>query len=151
MENRTGTRFPPPLVPVAAVGIGAFAVIWIPRWPVGLPWIIAGGALFALAASFAAWALVLMRVRRTTPSPFGAASTLIMTGPYRYSRNPMYCALILAQAAAGLSFGLLVTLGLLPLSVGLFDCFVIRREEEFLRTVFPKEFDAYASRVRRWI
>jgi protein-S-isoprenylcysteine O-methyltransferase Ste14 len=151
MDNHTGVPFPPPLVPALAIGAGVLASIWVPRFPVGLPWMIAGGTLFALAACFAGWALVLMRIRRTTPSPFGAASALLSAGPYRWSRNPMYCALIAAQAAVGLAFGLVLTIGLLPLSAGVIEFLVIRREEAWLRATFPAEFEAYAARVRRWL
>ncbi len=151
MENRTGVPFPPPLVPIFAIAAGAAMNLWIPRWPVGIAWMIAGGVLFAMGVLFAAWALILMRTRRTTLSPFGAASSLLTTGPYRLSRNPIYLVLLLAQAAVALSFGLAVTLALLPVSGLLLDWFVIRREEAFLRTAFPAEFEAYAARTRRWI
>ncbi len=151
MDNRTGVPFPPPVLPVCSIGAGAAAVVWLPRWPLGLPWMIAGGVLFALAAAFVTWALMWMRLHRTTPNPFGAASALLTSGPYRVTRNPMYLSLVTAQTGVALAFGLPVTLALVPVTAVLLDRLVIRREEAFLRATFPAEFESYAARVRRWI
>lgn len=151
MDNRTGVPFPPPLVPIGAIAAGALLTLWFPRWPDGVGWMIAGGSLFAAGAAFAAWALLLMSRHRTTPSPFGAATALLASGPYRISRNPIYLSILLIQAAVALVFGLAGTLALLPLSWLLLDRFVIPREEAFLRTAFPDAFAAYAARVRRWV
>ena len=151
MENRTGVPFPPPLVPVVAIAAGALLNLTLQPWPVGNGWMFAGGLLFGAATGFAAWALLLMRKHRTTPSPFGAATTLLGSGPYRVSRNPIYLSLLVIQAGAALTFGLVGTLALLPLSWLLLDRFVIPREERFLRSAFPAQFDAYAARTRRWL
>ena len=151
MENRTGVPFPPPLVPVVAIAVGALLNLNLKPWPIGRGWMIAGGLLFAAAAGFATWALLLMRKHRTTPSPFGAATTLLASGPYRITRNPIYLAMLGIQAATALAFGLSATLALLPVSAWLLDRFVIRREEAFLRAAFPVEFAALTARVRRWL
>ena len=151
MENRTGVLFPPPLVPVVAIAAGAVLNQFIAPWPVGNGWMFAGGLLFGAAAGFAAWALLMMRKYRTTPSPFGAATTLLASGPYRISRNPIYLAMLGIQAGTALAFGLSATLALLPLSAWLLGRFVIRREESFLRATFPAEFAALTARVRRWL
>jgi protein-S-isoprenylcysteine O-methyltransferase Ste14 len=151
MKNQTGVPFPPPLVPLGAIAAGALLTRWLPRWPDGGGWMVAGGMLFATGAGVAAWALLLMKKHRTTPSPFGAASALLASGPYRISRNPIYLSALLIQAAVALAFGLAGTLALLPVSWLLFDRFVIPREEAYLRTAFPAEFPEYAGRVRRWL
>ena len=151
MENRTGVPFPPPGVPLAAIAAGALLNRFITPWPTGTGWMIAGGLLFGAAAGIAAWALLLMRRHRTTPSPFGTATTLLTSGPYRLSRNPIYLALLGVQAGTALAFGLAGTLALLPLSAWLLDRFVIRREEAFMRKAFPEQFAAFSARVRRWL
>lgn len=151
MDNHTGVPFPPPLLPIGAIAAGALLNLWFPHWPLGLPWMIAGGSLFAAGAIFSAWALLQMRRHRTTPSPFGAATALLSTGPYRITRNPLYLSILLIQIAVALAFGLAGTLALLPLSWLLLDHFVIPREEAFLRAAFPAEFADYSARVRRWI
>lgn len=152
MKNATGTRFPPPLIPLSAVALGALLKRFNPAWwPEGTPWMIAGGALFFSGAAFAAWAMLLMRARRTTPSPFGAASALLEEGPYRFSRNPIYLAALVLQAGAACAFALPAALLPLPLEVWLFNRCVIRHEERYLREHFAEPYAAYAARVRRWI
>jgi protein-S-isoprenylcysteine O-methyltransferase Ste14 len=151
MDNRTGVPFPPPLIPLGAIGAGALFNLWIPHWPLGVPWMIAGGLIFAAGAACVAWSFRLMKIHRTTGSPFGAATTLLAAGPYRFSRNPIYLSILVIQGAVALVFGLAGTLALLPVSWWLLNRFIIPREEAFLRTAFPKEFADYSARVRRWI
>jgi len=78
-------------------------------------------------------------------------STIIGTGPYRFSRNPIYLAFILF--VLGLSVWLnnawlLVTL--LP-AVGVIAMVVIPREERFLERNFNDQYSSYKARVRRWL
>ena len=76
---------------------------------------------------------------------------LITDGVYRYTRNPMYLgmALILLGVACttGIVSGLLVT----PVFMAIIEVRYIRPEEAMLRRLFGDDFDAYCSRVRRWI
>src|SRR6267142_14875 len=60
----------------------------------GMP--IAGGVLLAAGAAIAGWGLVTFRKARTTTVPGRASSTLVTSGPYRFTRNPMYIGLSLA-------------------------------------------------------
>ena len=152
MSNPVGTRFPPPLIPLGGAALGALLRPLNPAWwPSGGAWMIAGGALFFLGAAFAAWALLLMRARKTTPDPFGAASTLLQDGPYRISRNPIYLSVLFLQMGISLAFALPVVLLVLPLEIWLFNRFVIRHEERFLREHFGAVYEHYSARVRRWI
>lgn len=128
------------------------------RWrplPLGwtsLEWQVATAlALFAGATAFAVWAILLFRARRTTVLPFGTASSLVTSGPFRLSRNPLYVSLVATQAAFGVlldSAWYLLTALLLALAL---DRLVIREEERRLRELFADEFAAYAARVRRWL
>jgi protein-S-isoprenylcysteine O-methyltransferase Ste14 len=58
-------------------------------------------ALFAGAAAFAGWGIVLFQVKKTTVVPFGTASALVTSGPFRFSRNPLYVSLVATLAAFG--------------------------------------------------
>jgi protein-S-isoprenylcysteine O-methyltransferase Ste14 len=78
-------------------------------------------------------------------------STIVRTGPYRFSRNPIYLAFILL--VLGLSVWLnnpwlLVTL--VP-AVGIIAAVVIPREERFLERNFPDQYSSYRAVVRRWL
>ena len=83
--------------------------------------------------------------------PFREVRALVTDGVYRFTRNPMYLgmALILLGAACttGTVAGLLVT----PVFMAIIELRFIRPEEAMLRGIFGSEFDAYCSRVRRWL
>ena len=107
--------------------------------------------LFAASAFFAGSAIRLFAAKQTTFLPFSQATQLIITGPYRISRNPMYVALVTALLAFGLllaSFWFMISAALLALVL---DHFVIRSEESELSKVFGEQYSAYTRRVRRWL
>jgi protein-S-isoprenylcysteine O-methyltransferase Ste14 len=79
------------------------------------------------------------------------STVIVRTGPYRFSRNPIYLAFIL------LVFGLSVWLNNLWLlvtlvpAIGLMAAVVIPREERFLERNFNDQYSSYKARVRRWL
>ncbi|MFI4949872.1 MAG: methyltransferase family protein [Caulobacterales bacterium] len=107
--------------------------------------LIAGGLLLLLEC-FAQFALQ----GRGTPAPVAPPERLVVTGPYRRVRNPMYVAvvaMILGQAALFADVRLLVY----ALAVWLgFHAFVLLYEEPALRRAFPNDYAAFTSAVPRW-
>jgi protein-S-isoprenylcysteine O-methyltransferase Ste14 len=113
----------------------------------------------ALAAFFAAGAVAGLaavwsfRRARTTVNPLSphASAVLVTSGVYRFSRNPMYLALLLALAGWGLflanAFALLLALFFIPYM----NRFQIGPEERALQQLFGQAFADYRQRVRRWI
>ena len=86
-----------------------------------------------------------------TPAPFDAPKEFVVTGPYRYVRNPMYLGGLLLLAGAGLYLHSPSVL-LLSLVVALIvHLFVVFYEEPTLRTKFGTSFESYCAEVRRWI
>jgi protein-S-isoprenylcysteine O-methyltransferase Ste14 len=87
-----------------------------------------------------------------TPVPGNRPTmTIVRTGPYRFSRNPIYLAFSLFQLGLSLwvnSFALLMTL--IP-AVALMTFLVIPREERYLEARFPSEYLQYKAAVRRWL
>ncbi len=89
----------------------------------------------------------------TTPHPHcpEKSSCLVAHGIYRYSRNPMYLALLLVLVAWSLYLGWVLS----PLGWGLFVLWItrfqIRPEERILERIFEDEYRAYCRRVRRWL
>jgi len=149
-DIRGGIR--PPLVYLGAIALGLLLHF---AWPVRLVPPVASVPLGATAA-LAAVALFISAVRTFrnagTPVPGNRPTTAIVrTGPYRYSRNPIYLAFSLLQI--GIAFWLnspwlLVTL--VP-AVALMSLVVIPREEQYLETRFPSEYLPYKDSVRRWL
>ena len=154
-HNRAMTRFlPPPVVLVIAAGLMLLTHARLPAAAIQFPGqtlvalIIAGISLLLVAA-----AAVHFRRAGTTVNPVQPenASQLVATGPYRYSRNPMYV------ADVGLLLAFAVYLGS-PASVLGIAAFIawihwlqIRREEEALLTHFGADYARYCERVRRWL
>lgn len=89
----------------------------------------------------------------TTHHPMRPHKTtaLVITGPYRISRNPMYVGVLAVLAAWALHLGNVLGFLLLPLLVAYLDRFQIGPEEIVLEGKFGEAFAAYRRRVRRWI
>lgn len=88
---------------------------------------------------------------RTTPIPYRRPATLVMWGPYRFSRNPMYLAgTLIYLGVAGLR-GVFWAVLLLPIVLIVLDRFVIPQEESILRAAFGVAYERYCARVRRWL
>jgi len=88
---------------------------------------------------------------RGTPLPIDAPKELVIRGPYRHTRNPMYVGLLSALLGWLVLFqtGILAAY-LLVGSVAVY-LFVIGYEEPHLRELFGAQYDAYKSRVPRWL
>lgn len=105
----------------------------------------------AAAAALGGWGLGWFRRLRTTVLPHKPSSALITSGPYRFSRNPLYCASALLYVGLALWLGRLWPLFLLPFVLAAIRLYVIAREESYLERRFGKEYLDYKARVRRWL
>jgi protein-S-isoprenylcysteine O-methyltransferase Ste14 len=112
---------------------------------------VVGMVIGAAGAVVALWCIFTFAVvGRGTPAPFDPPRRLVIRGPYRFVRNPMYIGAGLALAGAALfheSLSLLVYTGLFLLATHIF---VVLYEEPALRGTFGQEYGAYCGRVRRW-
>jgi protein-S-isoprenylcysteine O-methyltransferase Ste14 len=87
-----------------------------------------------------------------TPIPGNRPTTAIVsTGPYRFSRNPIYLAFSLLQLGLALWVNSLALLIILIPAVALMWLVVIPREERYLEARFPSEYLPYKAAVRRWL
>jgi protein-S-isoprenylcysteine O-methyltransferase Ste14 len=107
--------------------------------------------LLAAAGLFAGWAIAVFHRARTSIIPFSRPAALVTSGPFRISRNPLYVALVIALASFSLILDSLWPLLLTPLLVVALDRLVITGEERMLRATFGREWETYASSVRRWM
>lgn len=153
-RDHAGVFVPPPLlfvIPiVAAVIVGSK---W--PWPIadrsGL--LVRGGVVMIVAGIAVGLASVYsFRKASTTILPAGRPTTAIVgSGPYRFTRNPMYVAMACAYIGLSLVLNNLWALVLLPVVVIVVDTFVIRREERYLTAKFGEPYREYCARVRRWL
>ncbi|HKR54491.1 MAG TPA: isoprenylcysteine carboxylmethyltransferase family protein [Chthoniobacterales bacterium] len=89
-------------------------------------------------------------VGKGTPAPVDPPRRLVMRGPYRFVRNPMYIGAGLVLAGLAIfyeSLSVAVYAGLFLLAAHIF---VVVYEEPTLRRTFGQEYDAYCARVGRW-
>jgi protein-S-isoprenylcysteine O-methyltransferase Ste14 len=148
-------RIPPPLLFVATflVGVGIERLAPLSLYPAALlpvQRIVAALAIGAGVLLAFGCASIFMLVR-TTIIPSGAASTLVVRGPYRLTRNPMYVSLVLVYLGVALMLHVSWPLLLLPFPLVLIHRVVIPFEEARLRELFGSEFERYCNRVHRWV
>lgn len=120
-------------------------------WPGGGALALAGWLLLFAALGLDAAAMLAMRRQRTTLLPHRAATSLVTTGPFAWSRNPIYLGNTLAMAGAALAFGNPWFLPAGLLAAIAVTRLAIRPEEAHLAATFGAEWDAYAARTRRWL
>jgi len=112
--------------------------------------------VIAIAAAGVATALsgaLTFRRAHTTVNPMKpeSASSLVNWGVFSVTRNPMYLGLLLALTAWAIFLSNLLAFFFLPAFVLYMNRFQIAPEERALTSLFGKDFDAYRSRVRRWL
>jgi protein-S-isoprenylcysteine O-methyltransferase Ste14 len=105
----------------------------------------------ALGAALALWCVLTFAfVGHGTPAPFDPPRRLVVRGPYRMVRNPMYLGAGLFLAAGALLYQSLLLLGLTALFFLAAHLFVVVYEERALGRLFGEGYHAYCKRVRRW-
>lgn len=111
-----------------------------------------GGALvFVLGALVAGWGWGLFHRARTTTIPGRASTTLVTSGPYNFTRNPMYVGLGLGYLGEAGLLKHVWPIPLLLLVLAYLNWVVIPVEEARLLEVFGNEYEAYCQRVGRWL
>jgi protein-S-isoprenylcysteine O-methyltransferase Ste14 len=112
---------------------------------------VAGFVFVVAGIAFAASALGIFKKAKTTTVPFETPSTLVISGPYRFTRNPMYVGLTLIYLGVAGTRSEMWPVILLPLMLAYINFLVIPVEEENLRGVFGDAYRDYGTRVRRWL
>jgi len=111
----------------------------------------AGMAAAAIGAALALWCIFTLAVLgKGTPAPCDAPRHLVVRGPYRFVRNPMYLGAATALAGAALFYESAALAGYAGAFLLLTHAFVMGYEEPTLRTTFGEEYRDYCRRVRRW-
>lgn len=148
-------RFPPPLIPLLAIGSG-IALHWfgfaLPMpYADSLIWPSAGGLLCLSGLGMNGWAVYEFKRTHQHPSPRTPTPELVMRGPYRISRNPMYVGLGLFQIGLGfLLNNVWISLLTVPAWMAV-RSLAILPEETYLEQRFGDQYRQYRATVRRWI
>jgi protein-S-isoprenylcysteine O-methyltransferase Ste14 len=113
--------------------------------------VLAGAIVFALALALVAWAISTMtRAGSNVPTPL-PTTTIVETGPYRFTRNPIYLGMVLGLIGLAIAFNSLwLLMTLVPFAL-VIRYGVIGREEAYLDRKFGDVYRRYRARVRRWL
>ena len=111
----------------------------------------AGWPLIAAAGFLVVWAVRTFRRAGEKPSVYEPTETIVSTGPYGATRNPMYVAMVLLYSGIALATKSAWPMLFLPAPLIFMHYGVILREERYLRQKFGDEYSRYRSRVRRWL
>jgi protein-S-isoprenylcysteine O-methyltransferase Ste14 len=150
--DNPGIYFPPPLLFVSALVLGILYDGNLLDWRHVTHLVQALGVAVALAGlALILTSLGLFRRFGTRPEPWEASSSLIRSGLYRISRNPMYLGMAVTSAGIAIYFESLAAGILLAVVVVAIDRIVIAREELYLARRFGEDYRAYCATVRRWL
>jgi len=150
--DNAGVKFPPPFIFLLSILIGLGLHRFWPRS------VVPAALAMPLGVASIVFALVLvllgfreLRRHRTTVRPDEPSSAIVKTGPYRFTRNPLYVSLSALQLGIGLWTNILwVAVMLVPVWI-VMTTHVIAREEAYLERAFGEDYLSYKASVRRWI
>lgn len=154
MTDSGPVRFPPPLIYVAALLAGWGLGVLIHEPPVGLATDVRRGlAIVLIILGLGVEMAALTRFRRlgTPPEPWKATTALATDGLYALSRNPIYLGFALLYLGFATAMDSWAALAMLAPCMVVVDRAVVLREERYLAAKFGAEWDAYRSKVRRWL
>jgi protein-S-isoprenylcysteine O-methyltransferase Ste14 len=83
--------------------------------------------------------------------PTNPTTAFVTSGPYRFTRNPMYLGMVFLYIAVALALGVIWALVVLPVVIAIVDGYVISTEECYLEMKYGDEYRAYKQRTRRWL
>lgn len=146
-------RIPPLAVVLIAASLMALIAYLV---PIGVPIPAAellAGVFVLTGALIAAAGVVAFRRNETTVNPFTPerSSSLVASGIYRYTRNPMYLGFFLALVGWAALLSNLLALMLLPVFIVYMNRFQIQPEERALEQHFDAAYRTYIHQVRRWL
>jgi len=142
------------LAPGVVAGVVPF---WLTRWraapvPGGAVTRVIGVVVLVAAVPILIHAFGRFAIQGAgTPAPVAPTEHLVVTGPYRYVRNPMYVAVVAAIVGQALVLGRLVLLSYAAVVAAAFVAFVLAYEEPTLLRRFGAEYEAYRRGVRGWL
>jgi len=153
-NDRPSIIIPPPLIFFAFMGVGFLLDYLFPlkiiRWP-WWPRIICSGILIAISGYLALGSMIVLLRNKTPFDPSKPTVKIVRQGPFRFSRNPMYLALLLILAGVAFVNGSIWMSLAVPALLIVLDIIAVRPEEKYLERNFGSRYLAYKTKVRRWL
>jgi protein-S-isoprenylcysteine O-methyltransferase Ste14 len=146
-------------IPPVAVALVTAGLMWLAAW--ALPasgFLIPARDFVAICIAIAgviisALGVISCRQARTTVNPMKpeASSSLVSTGIFKLTRNPMYLGFVLALLAWAVFLSTILAFLFLPAFILYMNRFQLVPEERALSMLFGQTFTAYTARAHRWI
>ena len=150
--DRPGVVALPPLIYLAGL-VAAFVLNAFVPWRLAVPlparW--AGATLMLGAVALAVIARTSFERAHTNVNPMEPATTLVTSGVFRWSRNPMYVGMTALVTGLALATRIAWILIALVLVLAIMHWGVVLREERYLARTFGADYEGYRSRVRRYL
>jgi protein-S-isoprenylcysteine O-methyltransferase Ste14 len=147
-----GIIAPPPLIYFGMLALGVLIerVFPLDFLPDGVTSIL-GGVLVAVGVGIVFFAIRAMRRAGTPVDPYKPTTALVIDGPFRFTRNPLYLSLTLVYLGITSLMNAFWPLMLLPAALVIMQRGVIIPEERYLESKFGEEYLRYKAKVRRWL
>ncbi len=146
---------PPPLLYLGGFGIGWLIDRILPLSIVSdnlkSVEVVIGGTLIVTGLFIMITGLYTFKKAHTSITPNLKTKQLITTGPYRFSRNPLYTGWAVTYIGVLLVMNIIWCIFTLAIIMVIFNKVIIPREEEYLRNEFGESYLLYSKQVRRWL
>jgi protein-S-isoprenylcysteine O-methyltransferase Ste14 len=140
----------PPLLTWGLAVTAGFALNWLVPLPI-LPAPSIGAMVSFLALVLFIWAVVTITTAGSNVRTNLPTTTIVESGPFRFTRNPIYLAMFLGLVGLAIAFGNFWLLLMLAPFMVVIHYGVVAREEAYLERKFGDVYRGYRSRVRRWL
>ncbi len=142
----------PPTYFILLLVLSVFSYISFPMDRIiSSPYAYAGFFFIALGAMLNIWADLIFKKSKTTLKPFGKPSSLVVSGPFKISRHPMYLGMTAILLGMAIAQGTILGFLFPVLFVIIMEAKFIEREEIDMEKIFGEKYKEYKKKVRRWI
>ena len=151
MEEQSHPKILPPHVAIGSLIVVIFLHYLFPTPLISKPFTYFGILFFAAALFILFWSFGLFKKKETPILPGQKPTALVIEGPYKFTRNPMYLGVTTALAGVAIYLGDILAF-LAPIAFFIFvSVRFIPREEKMMEKLFGKKYLDYKKRVRRWV
>ena len=151
MEEQSHPKILPPHVAITSLIVIIILHYLFPTLLISKPFNYFGILFFAAGLLVLFWSFGLFKKKETPILPGQKPTALVIEGPYRFTRNPMYLGVTTALAGVAIYLGDLLAI-LAPIVFFMFVSIrFIPREERLMEKLFGKKYLSYKKKVRRWV
>jgi protein-S-isoprenylcysteine O-methyltransferase Ste14 len=152
-QDTSGVIAPPPFFYVGALLISLLLHLRFPLRFLPSSWMrfLFGGLFIGSSILLGGLAFREMHNVGTNPNPLEPTTAIVSSGPYKFTRNPIYISFVVLYSGIAIMANILWAIFLLPVVQIMMHFGVIVREEQYLEQKFGEIYLRYKATVRRWL